>query len=311
MSDEDLGFMSGAIDWAEGCKPKFERIPKVGAIIVAKGGKVIGRGRRGTGIEGDDKHAEREAIYGVKDKTELPESTMFTTLEPCTPEVRANKDECCTELILRHRIKRVVIGILDPNQGVRGKGIWQLQTEGVEVELFPHALAEKIRAANAPFILSQEILGAEIISPENGEILKTYETRGRHPIRFTCVNPPGPNNHLLAFQEGLCWPQLTQFRQVADAGNTWEIDAHFGTTGDYTLSIVESNELGKLLVDYYAQVLNENVMRRDHLKGKLNDPDAKVLANTHIGIPMTRLPKGLRLEASVKVTIADPKGKQQ
>src|ERR1700689_2664021 len=110
MLDEDLGFMSRAIDWAEGCKPKFERIPKVGAIIVAKSGKVIGLGRRGTGIEGDDKHAERDAIDEVKDKTELAQSTMFTTLEPCTAEVRANELECCTELILQHRIKRVVIG---------------------------------------------------------------------------------------------------------------------------------------------------------------------------------------------------------
>src|SRR5271170_625373 len=74
MSDGDLRFMSHAIEWAEG----NQRIPKVGAIIVAKGGEVIGRGRRGTEIEGDDKHAEQDAIDEAKDKTKLAGSTIHT-----------------------------------------------------------------------------------------------------------------------------------------------------------------------------------------------------------------------------------------
>jgi hypothetical protein len=72
--------------------------------------------------------------------------------------------------------------MLDPNQGVTGKGLWKLQDSGVEVELFPPGLAGQIRAINAPFIRSQQTLGATIISPKSGEILKTHQTAGRHPV---------------------------------------------------------------------------------------------------------------------------------
>ena len=75
-----------------------------------------------------------------------------------------------------HRNASIPWPILDPNQGVTGKGLWRLQTGGVEVALFPHNLAQQIRALNAVFIRTQETLGATIISPKNGETLKTYET---------------------------------------------------------------------------------------------------------------------------------------
>jgi len=116
----------------------------------------------------DNEHAERDAIAKVEDKTRLSEATLYTTLEPCTGEVRSVPDLSCTELILQHEIPKVVIGILDPNQGVAGKGILKLQKHGREVSLFPHGLAQKIRAINAPFIRIQEGLGARIVDPPNG-----------------------------------------------------------------------------------------------------------------------------------------------
>src|SRR5437899_1830713 len=140
MADQDLALMRQAITWAEECNPMKESIPKVGAII-AVDGVAIGHGRRGTGNEGDDEHAECDAIGRVEDKGRLPQATLYTTLEPCTRAVRSKELECCTELILQHKIKKIFIGILDPNQGVTGKGLWELQTHGVEVELFPHDLA--------------------------------------------------------------------------------------------------------------------------------------------------------------------------
>jgi pyrimidine deaminase RibD-like protein len=79
--------MEEAIRWADACKPTNPRIPKVGAII-AIGGEVIGRGRRGTGDKGDDDHAERCALHQVPDKGRLPQATLYKTLEPCTPEVK-------------------------------------------------------------------------------------------------------------------------------------------------------------------------------------------------------------------------------
>src|SRR5436190_991141 len=151
MTDNDKELMGRAISLAEQCKPVADRIPKVGAVI-AVGSTVIGKGHRGTGAPGDDDHAEKVALESVGDRGELPKATVYTTLEPCTPEVRSDPLNCCTELIRRAEVKRVFIGILDPNQGVRGKGLWELQSQKIEVELFPPDLATQIRVLNDKFI---------------------------------------------------------------------------------------------------------------------------------------------------------------
>jgi diaminohydroxyphosphoribosylaminopyrimidine deaminase / 5-amino-6-(5-phosphoribosylamino)uracil reductase len=117
VNSEDIALMEQALFLAEECKPRSDSIPKVGAII-AVGGTILGRGRRGTGAEGDDQHAENNALDKVGYPSQLSQatSTLYTTLEPCTKPVRTKELECCTEMILQHGIKRVVIAILDPNQ---------------------------------------------------------------------------------------------------------------------------------------------------------------------------------------------------
>ena len=301
MTDFDIKCMEEAIKWADGCKPVKDTIPKVGAVI-AIGEKVIGRGRRGTGVEGDDDHAELHALQQVHDKMTLPEATLYTTLEPCTAEVRTKGLESCTEQIHQHKIRRVFIGMLDPNQGVTGKGLWKLQDSGVEVALFPHNLAQQIRSMNAPFIRSQQTLGATIISPTDGEILKTYETHGRYTVRFKCLNPPGTDNYLLSFRQGLCWPQPHQFRQIKE--RLWETDAYFGGTGEHTLHLVTVTDLGRTLIEYYRKVIRFNLDRREKLKHKISPEYLELLGGDYPGIQMNGLPKGVRSEASVAVIIA-------
>jgi pyrimidine deaminase RibD-like protein len=48
-------------------------------------------------------------------------------------------------LIIQYQIRQVFVGVLDPNQGVTGKGLLRLQEAGVEVALFPHDLCKEIR----------------------------------------------------------------------------------------------------------------------------------------------------------------------
>lgn len=290
--------MRKAIDYANDCHPSKPGIPRVGAII-AVGGQILSLGRRGTGKEHDDEHAEWNAFEQIRDKSVLANATLYTTLEPCTPAVRSVPLECCTQLIMQHQIKRVFVGILDPNQGVTGKGLYQLQEAGVEVALFPHELSREIRAQNAAFIRSQQTLCATIVSPKEGEELRTFEREGRHTVRFEASNPPNAHTYLLIYKGGSYWPQEGPFHQI-DA-KTWEIDAHFGETGDFTLQLVTAGDLAEALIRYYRKVTGTNRRRRESLRGKV---DLSLLGGDYPGIEMNGLPKGVQLEASVRVTVA-------
>jgi pyrimidine deaminase RibD-like protein len=299
MDNRHLVLMNEAIAWANDCHPIKESIPKVGAII-AVGDKVIGRGRRGTGKTGDDNHAEFNALDNVaeKNKPELAKATLYTTLEPCTGQVRSIAELACTELIRQHQIKTVFVGILDPNQGVTGKGLLRLQEKDIEVVLFPHELSKQILIQNAAFIRSQQTLGATILAPTDGQVLRTYESGGANPIRFESLNPPTTETYLLVYKGGVYWPQSGPFRDLGNS--TWEIDAHFGATGEHVVQLVTADSLGAALIRYYRKVVAHNLSRRDKLRGKV---DLSLLGGDYPGIEMNGPPKGLRVEAAVNVNV--------
>jgi diaminohydroxyphosphoribosylaminopyrimidine deaminase/5-amino-6-(5-phosphoribosylamino)uracil reductase len=98
--------------------------PMVGAVVV-KEGRVIGTGvhlRAGT------PHAEVHALNMAG--TEAEGSTLYVTLEPCDHYGRTPP---CTERIIRSGVKRVVVGSLDPDKRVSGRGIRRLSDAGIEV----------------------------------------------------------------------------------------------------------------------------------------------------------------------------------
>ena len=98
--------------------------PMVGAVIV-KDGRIIGQGWH---EKYGQLHAERNALANCEQPPEG--ATMYVTLEPCC---HFGKTPPCTDAILQSKIARVVIGSLDPNPLVSGKGISILQNGGVEV----------------------------------------------------------------------------------------------------------------------------------------------------------------------------------
>ena len=100
--------------------------PMVGSVIV-HGGKIIGEGH--TSPYGGP-HAEVNAINSVKDPSLLREATLYVTLEPCS---HYGKTPPCADLIIRHNIPKVVIGILDPNEKVAGRGVEKLRMAGCEL----------------------------------------------------------------------------------------------------------------------------------------------------------------------------------
>jgi len=312
MDAGDEQLMNRAIELAEQCRPIADRIPKVGAVI-AVGGTVIGMGYRGTGQPGDDDHAEMVALNGVTDKTQLAKATVYTTLEPCTPEVRSNPLTCCTELIRQAEVKRVFIGILDPNQGVRGKGLWELQERGIDVELFPPELAKRIRVQNGKFIREQRKLGLQITNLKSGQAIRTFDKNGVYELEGTFLNSPGEDVFALISKDGRWWPQPYSLSLTGD--NKWSVKLHFGTYGIHTLSIVRANELGVSLIKYYRKVGGLNREQRKRMKEHVRHvaPEEmegilRCLSHDYRSIEMTRLPKGLELQAQVEVDVELPPG---
>ncbi len=119
-------FMAYALQLAQKGRGETHPNPMVGCVIVYQD-TIIGQGwhqKAGT------PHAEVHAIQSVKDKSLLKKSTLYVTLEPCRHH---GKTPPCTSLILESEIPRVVVGCLDANPLVGGKGIQILKDAGCEV----------------------------------------------------------------------------------------------------------------------------------------------------------------------------------
>ena len=100
--------------------------PMVGAVLVS-GDRIIGEGYHHRYGEA---HAEPNAINAVTDAGLLKDATLYVNLEPCS---HYGKTPPCADLIVSKGIPRVVIGTLDPNPKVSGRGVEILRKAGIEV----------------------------------------------------------------------------------------------------------------------------------------------------------------------------------
>ena len=135
--------------------------PYVGAVVV-RTGQVLGSGCRG-----EDQDRREHAEFGVLEK-KLPKETLagctvYTTLEPCT--TRNHPKTSCADWLMARRVGRVVIGMLDPDQRITGKGILKLRRAGIAVELFPQALMAELEEMNRDFTRDRENVAASSSVP--------------------------------------------------------------------------------------------------------------------------------------------------
>jgi diaminohydroxyphosphoribosylaminopyrimidine deaminase / 5-amino-6-(5-phosphoribosylamino)uracil reductase len=100
--------------------------PMVGSVIVYDD-KIIGEGWHKKSGEG---HAEVNAVNSVRDKSLLKKATIYVSLEPCS---HFGKTPPCCDLIIQNQIPNVVIGTVDPNIKVAGRGIQKLIDAGINV----------------------------------------------------------------------------------------------------------------------------------------------------------------------------------
>lgn len=102
--------------------------PMVGAVLVYEN-RIIGEGFH---QKYGEAHAEVDAVNSVKpaDRALIEKSTLYVSLEPCCIYGRTPP---CTDLIIKHKIPKVVISCLDQTPGVAGQGVQLLRDYGVEV----------------------------------------------------------------------------------------------------------------------------------------------------------------------------------
>jgi len=138
MNDEQ--FMKLALKLAAKGRGFASPNPMVGAVLV-KNGRIVGQGWHQCCGEN---HAEVNAIQNATEN--VAGSTLYVTLEPCC---HSGKTPPCTDLIIRKKIKRVVIGTTDSNPLVSCRGINSLQAAGIEVKT--GILEDKCRSLNEVF----------------------------------------------------------------------------------------------------------------------------------------------------------------
>ncbi|WP_066307222.1 bifunctional diaminohydroxyphosphoribosylaminopyrimidine deaminase/5-amino-6-(5-phosphoribosylamino)uracil reductase RibD [Flavobacterium sp. TAB 87] len=102
--------------------------PMVGSVIVYND-RIIGEGWH---KKAGEPHAEVHAINSVKDKSLLKKATIYVSLEPCS---HFGKTPPCCDLIIATGIPNVVIGTVDPNEKVAGRGIKKLIEAGKNVTI--------------------------------------------------------------------------------------------------------------------------------------------------------------------------------
>jgi len=180
----DRQIMLRAIDIARKCKSEPGKIsPKVGAII-ARDGKVLGEAFRGEFTPGE--HAEYILLEKKLAEKTLAGATLFTTLEPCTS--RNPPKIACVDRIIERRIKRVFIGILDPNERILGHGELRLRAAGIEIARFDSDLMPVIEEINRDFIREQAF----------GFIQRRIKSQTTDPVR---PGETGPNGHRIGYSK--------------------------------------------------------------------------------------------------------------
>jgi diaminohydroxyphosphoribosylaminopyrimidine deaminase/5-amino-6-(5-phosphoribosylamino)uracil reductase len=115
--------------------------PRVGAVVL-QGNEIVGRGFHARVGEA---HAETRALDSAG--SAAAGATLVVTLEPC-PHV--GRTPPCIDAIQRAGIRRVVIGMLDPNPKVDGKGVARLIEGGVDVSV--GLLEDECRELNPPYL---------------------------------------------------------------------------------------------------------------------------------------------------------------
>jgi pyrimidine deaminase RibD-like protein len=203
--------MQLAVQLASQCVSEEGRVsPKVGAVV-ARDGVVLASAYRGEMKPGE--HAEYTLLERKLQDIDLEGATLYSTLEPCTH--RNHPKIACTDRVIARKLKRVVIGTLDPNAKIRGLGELRMQDAGIEITRFEPDLVLQLRELNREFSALHPVRGIERDASQMMDPVKPGEV--------------GPNGHKIGYnedgdkvewipsdeEEGEVWPMLLRRNDAA------------------------------------------------------------------------------------------------
>jgi diaminohydroxyphosphoribosylaminopyrimidine deaminase/5-amino-6-(5-phosphoribosylamino)uracil reductase len=125
MTYTDAQLMQSCLTLARLALGKTSPNPLVGCVIVNPAGEIVARGFH---PQAGQPHAEVFALKNAGDRAQG--ATVYVNLEPCN---HFGRTPPCSEALIQAQVAKVVIGMVDPNPLVAGKGIQRLREAGIEV----------------------------------------------------------------------------------------------------------------------------------------------------------------------------------
>ena len=125
MSNIDEKYMKMCLKLAKQGVGRVLPNPMVGCVVLDKNGNIVSKGYH---KKYGENHAERDALLKLKNN-EACGGTLYVNLEPCS---HYGKTPPCVDLIIAHKLARVVIGMKDVNPKV--DGISKLKEAGIKVD---------------------------------------------------------------------------------------------------------------------------------------------------------------------------------
>jgi diaminohydroxyphosphoribosylaminopyrimidine deaminase/5-amino-6-(5-phosphoribosylamino)uracil reductase len=126
LTKDDEKWMRRVLHLAEKGRGRTSPNPMVGAILV-KRGRLVGEGYH---ARAGERHAEIAALTNAGEKARG--ATLYLNLEPCT---HYGKTPPCVPAVIKAGVRKVVVGIEDPNPLVKGRGVARLMEAGLDVKV--------------------------------------------------------------------------------------------------------------------------------------------------------------------------------
>jgi pyrimidine deaminase RibD-like protein len=181
---DDRKFAQLALEEARKSIPEDGRVhPKVGVVVV-KDERILATAHRG---EIPKSHAEFIALEKKLADVSISGSTVYTTLEPCTS--RNHPKIPCANRLADRRVARVMIGMLDPDNKISGRGQRTLRKAGITTVLFPEDLMAEVEELNRDFVRDRESRDTQSVDSHTTnlddrilEFLEAGVAPGKHPF---------------------------------------------------------------------------------------------------------------------------------